>query len=306
VGRRDRGFRGNRDGESAASLNPRHHTVDVRGLEIHWVEWGEVSEEPVILVHGFLDHCRSWDFFVNELRDIWPEAWILALDCRGHGDSGWVGAGGYYHFFDYLLDLDCVIHSLGVRSVKLVGHSMGGTIASLYTGTYPTRVSKLALVEGLGPPGRAFNDAPVRAVRWLEGVRRLEDAKITEYASIADGARRLRETDPLLEESRATDLARHAMRPTGNGTWRWKFDPLHRTTSPQPFYLEQFRAFLSRVSCPTLVVQGSDSAHLIRGDLAARSKFLDNASLVTIPGAAHWVQQDNPSALAAVLAPFLT
>jgi pimeloyl-ACP methyl ester carboxylesterase len=287
-------------------LTPRHHTVDVRGLEIHWVEWGEAGDEPLILVHGFRDHCRSWDFFVNELRDIWPEAWVLAPDCRGHGDSGWVGVGGYYHFFDYLMDLDSLVRSLGVRSVKLVGHSMGGTMAALYAGTYPTRVSKLALVEGLGPPGLAFDDAPDRTLRWLEGVHRLEEAQIIEYASIDDGARRLQKTDPPLDEARATYLARHAMRPTGTGTWRWKFDPLHRTTSPQPFYLEQFAAFLARISCPTLVVQGSESGHRIRGDLAARSNLLKNTSLVTIPGAGHWVQQDNPTALAKVLTPFLT
>jgi pimeloyl-ACP methyl ester carboxylesterase len=286
-------------------LSPQHHTVSVRGLEIHWVEWGEPAVEPVILIHGFRDHCRSWDFFVRELRSIWPKAWILAPDCRGHGDSGWVGAGGYYHFFDYLMDLDCLVHNLGVRSVKLVGHSMGGTIASLYAGTYPARVSKLALVEGLGPPGLIFDDAPDRAARWLDGVRRLGEAKIAEYASIDEGARRLQTTDPRLDGARAAYLARHAMKATGKGTWCWKFDPLHRTTSPQPFYLEQFAAFLSRVSCPTLVVQGSESEHRIGGDLAARSKILKNASLVTIPDAAHWVQQDNPSALARALAPFL-
>lgn len=287
-------------------MSPAHHRVAVRGLEIHWVEWGEPGGEPIILVHGFRDHGRSWDFFVKELRDILPEPRILAPDCRGHGDSGWVGAGGYYHFLDYLMDLDAVVRSVNVPSIRLVGHSMGGTIASLYAGTYPEQVSKLVLVEGLGPPGLTFGDAPDRAVRWLDGVRRLEGAAPTEYATLAEGARRLQQTDPRLDDDRAMYLAQHAMRSTARGTWRWKFDPLHRTTSPQPFYLEQFGAFLSRISCPTLVVQGAESSHRIRGDLAARSKFLKDSSLVTVPDAAHWVQQDNPSALAEALAPFLT
>jgi len=287
-------------------LTPRHYTIDVRGLEIHWVEWGERRAEPIILVHGFRDHCRSWDFLVNELRNLLPEVWIVAPDCRGHGDSGWVGRGGYYHFFDYLMDLDTLVNSLGVRSMMLVGHSMGGTIASLYAGTYPGRVSKLALVEGLGPPGRTFNDAPDRAIRWLDGVRRLEGVTLREYASLEAGARRLQKTAPRLDDERAMVLARHAMRSTPQGTWLWKFDPLHRTTSPQPFYLEQFAAFLSRVSCPTLVVQGAESAQQTRGDTHARSRFLKKPSFVTIQDASHWVQQDNPSALARALAPFLT
>lgn len=285
-------------------MSPRHRTVDVRGLEIHWVEWGSPGVEPIVLVHGFCDHCRTWDFCVSELRRAWPEAWIVAPDSRGHGDSGWIGAGGYYHFFDYLMDLDAVFHSLGARSIKLVGHSMGATIASLYTGAYPARVSKLALVEGLGPAGLEFDDAPARVVQWLEGIRRLSDGVGREYSSVHEGARRLRKVNPRLDDAKARHLARYAMRPTGDGSWRWKFDPLHRTTSPQPFYAGQFGAFLSRVSCPTLVVQGSESEHRIRGDLATRSRMLRHASLVTIPEAGHWVHLDSPAALARALGEF--
>lgn len=268
------------------------------------MEWGSPCAEPVVLLHGFCDHCRTWDFCVTELCRIRPETWIVAPDCRGHGDSGWVGAGGYYHFFDYLLDLDALFHHLGVPSIKLVGHSMGGTIACLYAGTYPARVSRLGLVEGLGPPGIGFADVPPRVVRWLEGIRRLKEGGGPEYARSEEGARRLKRTNPRLDDAQARHLAHHAMRRTGTGSWRWKFDPLHRTTSPQPFYLEQFRAFLARVSCPTLVVEGAESNHPARAHLAARSRFLENASLATIPNAGHWVHLDNPAALAQAMTNF--
>ncbi len=97
--------------------------------------------------------------------------WIVAPDCRGHGDSGWVGAGGYYHFPDYVLDLDSVIQALGVQSIKLIGHSMGGTISLLYTGAFPERVIKLALIEGVGPVGMNFADAPLRMAQWIGEIR---------------------------------------------------------------------------------------------------------------------------------------
>ena len=97
---------------------PRHRSVDSLGLPIHCLEWGDPDGEPFVLVHGFLDHAYSWKPFVAELqrRNRRP-LWIVAPDCRGHGDSGWVGAGGYYHFPDYVLDLDCVIQALGVQSI---------------------------------------------------------------------------------------------------------------------------------------------------------------------------------------------
>ncbi len=284
-------------------MKPEHYSLDVRGLRVHWVEWGKRARHPVILVHGFRDHCRTWDFFAAELLAIRPDLWLVAPDCRGHGDSGWVGAGGYYHFFDYLLDLDFLVRHLAAPVVRLVGHSMGGTIACLYAGTHPGRVSRLALVEGLGPPGMSFADAPRRAARWLEEVPEVGEG--VGYASLEEAAGRLRRNYPRLTEKRARHLARHGMRRTERGAWQWKFDPLHRTTSPQPFYLEQFREFLRRVSCPTLVVQGSESEHRARGDIQERHGWLGGAGLVTLPGAGHMVQQDNPEGLARTLAPFL-
>ena len=95
------------------------------------------------------------------------------------------------------------------------------------------------------------------------------------------------------------------MRRIETGGWQWKFDPLHRTTSPQPFYLEQFREFLRRVRCPALVIQGAESEHRARGDVQARHGWLPGAELVTLPDAGHMVHQDNPEALARTLAPFL-
>ncbi len=257
----------------------------------------------MILIHGFRDHCRTWDFFVTELLAIAPRLRVVAPDCRGHGDSGWVGAGGYYHFFDYLLDLDFLVTNLGGSAVSLVGHSMGGTIACMYAGTYPERVSKLVLLEGLGPPGMLFADAPLRAARWLGQVPAVRDG--IGYAKRREAMERLRQSYPRLTEARARHLVRHGMRRTDEGVWQWKFDPLHRTTAPQPFYLEQFREFLGRVACPSVVVQGGESEHRVRGDLNERLGMLASATLATVPNAGHMIQQDNPEVLARILAPFL-
>jgi pimeloyl-ACP methyl ester carboxylesterase len=127
--------------------------------------------------------------------------WIIAPDCRGHGDSGWVGTGGYYHFPDYVLDLDSLIRTLKVSSVVLMGHSMGGTISFLYSGTFPTRVKKLILVEGVGPPGFTFADAPARLGKWVAEVKASEQKKPVEYSSLEQMAQRLQRRDPRLKST---------------------------------------------------------------------------------------------------------
>ena len=66
-------------------MRPRNRTIDVRGLKIHYTEWGNRQGEPLILIHGFLDHSRSWDPFVTAMEKVSKRRmWIIAPDCRGH------------------------------------------------------------------------------------------------------------------------------------------------------------------------------------------------------------------------------
>jgi pimeloyl-ACP methyl ester carboxylesterase len=98
---------------------------------------------------------------------------VLALDWRGHGDSDWIGSGGYYHFADYSADLAFLVRALGGRAV-LVGHAMGATAAMSYAGVEPERVPALVLVDGLGPPDMESQPAPVLYVEGAESPLRLD------------------------------------------------------------------------------------------------------------------------------------
>ncbi len=287
-------------------MKPTERFLDVRGLKIHYVEWGEPDSQPFILVHGFLDHARSWDPFVKHLleRTDFPFRFI-ALDCRGHGDSSWVGTGGYYHFADYIFDLHALIETLHVSSVILMGHSMGGSISFQYTGTFPKHVTKLILVEGLGPAALPFSDAPRRMEQWISEVRAAERRKGTEYATLENAARRLQRQNPRLASDLALHLARFGMKQTENGSWVWKFDPLHRTTAPQPFYLNHALAFFRRIECPVLLVRGRESRHQQRTDLQERIDAISHHINVEIDAAGHMVHQDNPARLAEVVFKFL-
>ncbi len=287
-------------------LQPQHRLVDSQGLSIHCLEWGEPAREPIVLVHGFLDMAYSWKFLVAALAGKIPQPlWVVAPDCRGHGDSSWVGAGGYYHFPDYVLDLDCVIRALGVPRVRLIGHSMGGTISLLHTGAFPERVSKLVLIEGVGPVGMNFSDAPKRMATWIFEVHQRGRNHFRQYTSVEAGARQLQQTNPRLTAEAALDLAAAGMKQNGAGKWVWKFDPLHRTAAPQPFYTAQALEFLRRIQCPVLIVDGNLSHQTQRTDKQARYDAIVRREHVVIDNAGHMVHHDNPEKLAEVVAAFL-
>lgn len=287
-------------------IEPRDRTIDIRGLKIHYLEWGERAGNPLVLVHGFLDHARSWLPFVEELKKRSSKPlWIVAPDCRGHGDSGWVGAGGYYHFPDYVSDLDGLIHELGGAPVYLLGHSMGGTISFVYAGTFPGRVRKLILVEGMGPVGMRFSDAPARMGKWLSELREQKSRKAAGYATLEEAAERLRRKNPRLKPELALGLARWGTRRGEDGRWVWKFDPFHRTTSPQPFYTAQALEFFRRIECPVLIVRGKESQIAPRPDMGERLKAIAHHSVVEIEDAGHMVHHDNPERLAETVMSFL-
>jgi len=285
---------------------PREKFVYSQGLPIHYLEWGEPDGELILLIHGYLDLAHSWRALVAALeKRLNRMRWIIAPDCRGHGDSGWVGTGGYYYFPDYVLDLDCVVRELGATSFNLIGHSMGGTISLLYAGTFPTRVSKLVLIEGIGPVGMSFSDAPLRMGKWISEVNERGRRHFRQYSSLEAGANQLRQTNPRLSPAMALDLAGAAMKQNDKGKWIWKFDPLHRTAAPQPFYTAQALEFLRRIECPVLIIDGKESRQTRRTDKQERYDVITNHRCVAIDSAGHMVHQDNPEQLAEVVANFL-
>lgn len=283
----------------------RHRIIDSQGLTIHCLEWGNPEGEPLILVHGYLDLADSWRAFVAALETRQPNLRVIAPDCRGHGDSGWIGAGGYYHFPDYVFDLDRVVQAHSLDSFTLIGQSMGGTISLLYAGTFPERVKKLVLIEGIGPVGMTFSDAPLRMEKWITELHERGRRHFREYTSLAAGASQLRQTNPRLSENTALEIARAAMKQTDRGKWIWKFDPLHRTTAPQPFYTAQALEFLRRIRCPVLLIDGEQSRQTRRTDKQERYEAIANHQRVTINGAGHMVHQDNPDQLADVVGNFV-
>ena len=265
----------------------------------HLLEWGEAGP-VVLLLHGFLEHAHVWDWVAPRLAAAGYH--VYALDWRGHGDSEWVGAGGYYHFVDYTADLGFLVRQLAER-VMLVGHSMGGGAAVVYAGTEPDRVQALVSIEGLGLPDFDPAGAPQQFAAWLGDLDRAAQRRRSSL-SLEQAAARLRERLPRFSEAVAHHMATHGSRQTPEGRV-WKFDPLHQTRSPQPFYVAQAQAFWRRVSCPVLYVEGMESKlGLPQAELVERLEML-GARRVAIAGSGHHPHLEQPDDLAAVLIEFL-
>jgi pimeloyl-ACP methyl ester carboxylesterase len=292
--------------------------VGPRGLALRMCEWSGDAEAPadgprlppVLVLHGFLEQGAAWDAVARRL-----ERRVVAPDQRGHGRSDHVGPGGWYHFWDYVGDVDAIVRRLGAP-IDLVGHSMGGTVACLYAGARPENVRRLVLVEGLGPPDTT-DQAVQRAREFLRDrqtppthgtLRDLDDAvarmRRSSYRATAAPPPSGTPWNPALGPEAARLLAERVTTRTDGGL-AWSWDPLHRGRSPTPFSAAQFVAFLREIRAPVLLVDGGRSPFVIPDREQRVAALAGEVREVVLPDAGHLVHHDDPEGLARVIRAFL-
>ena len=271
---------------------------DAAGLKLNALLHGERTQPPIVLLHGYMDHAHAWDFVAEILAE---RFFVIAPDFRGFGDSAWDPDG--YMLVNYQIDIAALWKSLALTTAAVVGHSMGGNVASQWAGTFPERVSKLVLVEGFGPPNHDIAENPIRTRQWLEGLLNKPRVHPRKLSSIEEAAARLEETSPLLTPERALLLARHATRPDGE-EWVWKFDPAHRLPSPHPYREEEFACFWKRITAPVLALHGEHGPIPVEA-MAPRYSFISKLATATISGAGHSIHIEQPELLAQKIEEFL-
>ena len=274
------------------NAEPTSHRFISQRLRLHYVDWGDPDAPPLILIHGGRDHCRNFDWVARDLQDRYH---IIAPDLRGHGDSEWSPDGDYMmHAFVY--DLAQLIHQLKLAPVTILGHSLGGNIAIRYTGLYPDNVSKLISIEGLGLSPKLLAErekAPLaaRTRQWIEDKRAASARRPKRYASIEDAFARMREENPHLSKDQARHLTVHGATHNEDGSWSWKFDNYVRVWPPFDMAQTELEKLWGAISCPTLLVYGEKS-WASNPEKDGRAKHFNNARVVSVPDAGHWVHHD--------------
>jgi pimeloyl-ACP methyl ester carboxylesterase len=284
------------DGEIyQAAVTRRTRSLVVRGIKYCLNEWGDDDAPLLFYLHGWADTGSTFQFVVDALVSRWR---VVAPDWRGFGRTA--HAGGPYWFPDYLADLhDILEHYSPDAPVRLLGHSMGGNIASLYAGSMPERVNAIVNIEGFGLPDSDPDDAPERYRGWLEAQTAGTDFSF--YPDYSGLARRIRSRNPGLSEDRAEFVARQWAR-EDNGAVRLRADPMHKLPNPILYRRAEATACWRNISAPVLLVSGEKSA--FKGqvtDLASGPATLS----CEIEGVGHMIHFEAPEILAAHIEQFL-
>ncbi|HVQ15731.1 MAG TPA: alpha/beta hydrolase [Vicinamibacterales bacterium] len=268
------------------SRQPVDRFADVDGLRIHYVDWGG-SGKPLVMVHGLDRVARTFDHLAVRFS---PTYRVIAIDMRGHGDSGWDPKGRYL-VEDHVGDLEGVVQQLGLRDLTLWGNSTGGRVVQVFAGKHPDLVSHV-ISEDVGPERpRQIADNYAKRVQQEQAGWASEDELLAQ----------LRKTNPRMSPAVLEAYARYGAKKRADGRIEWKRDP----QLVNGFVATDLWRFVRNIKSPILYIIGGRSNIVPLETQEELKKTLPNAQLITIADVGHYPSDEKPEEVLEIVKRFL-
>lgn len=268
-------------------------------IEVAGKVWGEPGGLPVIGLHGWLDNAATFDLIGPELKGVH----LVALDLPGHGLSDHIPAGGYSLWQQAATVLQ-VADDLGWDRFALLGHSMGGIISCILSGTLPERVIGAAMIDGLLPITGEPEDAPEQMARFFKASQALSGKRKPVYdtATKAISARVLGGTSTI-SRGAATILAERGLMPHDGGL-TWRTDPQLMLPSPLRLTLQHAVAFAEAIATPTCLVLAEDGVMTKHAQLVERIAHFEHIQTHRLAGGHHLHLEEPAPQVASIINSF--
>ncbi|MCG8348554.1 MAG: alpha/beta hydrolase [Chloroflexales bacterium] len=256
-----------------------HGYADSNGVKIHYVSLG--AGPLVLMVHGFPDFWYTWRYQMEALAE---QFHVAAIDLRGYNLSDKPKGGENYAMPLLVQDVQAVIRHLGYERAIVVGHDWGGAISWQVAMHLPELVERLIILNLPHPRGIS-----------RELAHNPQQQQNSQYARDfqQDGAH-LRLTAERLSALFPDETARSRY---VEALERSDFEAMlhyYRENYPREPYTEDTSPVV-KVKAPVLMIHGLEDTALLASGLNNTWEWLEqDLTLVTIPGAGHFVQQEAP------------
>jgi esterase len=280
---------------------PSSHRVVVNGLTCHYLQWGDAGSPAVLMLHGLRSYARTWEPVARALSGSYL---VIAPDFRGRGDSSWDPKRRY--FTDtYVSDIENLVALLGLTRLRIVGHSMGGTVGYAYAARHPEQVEAL-VVEDIGPGSSTSTAGAGRVLREVSST----PAGFDSLDAVRAYWRGIR--PDITDDALASRIEHTVRRGTGGGCddggWEWKLDMAGIAAarlSGDPAGPVDLWACVDALQCPTLVIRGARSDFLSAGTCVRMARRQPLLRWAEVPAAGHYAHDDNPDVFTRLVADFL-
>lgn len=255
------------------------------------------SAAPILCLHGWLDNAASFLPLAAELTDL-P---LLAFEFAGHGHSAHRSADSHYHFVDWVDDIASLCQQQGWQNLTIIGHSMGGMIATALAASFPELVSRLILIDSIGLISESADKAAEQLRSGITSRQRYRKPRKLNYRDLEQAAT-ARQAQSDFSYAQALLLSQRGSITHAKGV-SWRADMRLRHISLYRYTPEQADAIVNAVQCPVHAIVATDSKYY--KDIQQRTAAYSTLTLVTQQGG-HHCHMTEPKQVAASIRSFLT
>ncbi len=279
-----------------------HRYADLGEVRLHYVEAGEGP--LVVLLHGFPEFWYSWRFQIPALAEAGFR--VVAPDMRGYNLSGKPRGVKNYSLDLLARDVERLIRALGEERAVVVGHDWGGIVAWAVAMLHPERVERLTILnvphpqrarEALRTPRQLLKSSYVLffQIPWLP-------EKAIEAGNFAS-LRSVFRNDPVRPGTFSRgDIDRYVEALSRPGALTSAINYYRALPRQTP---ARIRSLSRTIEAPVLVIWGEKDRFLIPELADPNPALVPNARVERLPDASHWVQQDRPEEVNALLLDFV-
>lgn len=271
--------------------------VSVVDLTLAVKTWGEPESPAIVALHGWQDNAATFDM----LAPCFPDHYWVIPDLPGHGRSEHRGKGADYAIWQYAVEVMALVDAMALEQFTLVGHSMGGGIASMLAGLFPDRISRLVLLDVIGT---ITTPASASATQLRQGIlKRIGNPlrKAGRYPT-RDAAIIARANNGITREAAAL-LGERGIR-QGESYYYWGHDQRLSLRSLQSLDDEQINSYLQAIACPVLLVTSQEAVQT-EAVIRDRAALVRDIQVMKLAGGHHQHLDGDVDAIAALIRTFL-
>jgi pimeloyl-ACP methyl ester carboxylesterase len=273
------------------AFDARKKTINLpNGEVLAYLEMGNASGVPVVMIHGYTDSARDW---VPMLPYMSKQFHLILVDIRGHGRSRKPEC--CYGRLDFAYDIKLLLDALHVPKADFVGHSLGTIIIQTFAEYWPERTGRIVLISSTGgmPP-----DAPKKEPEFdfVSAIRNLKEPIEADSPFMIAWWASPTPVDPDFIARERKDAAAIPLR-----VWLAILD---QTLSGMDNYADLQRT-LPRLKAPTLLIWGSKDPIMEEPMRKSLKDALPNAEVKVFDGLGHNPFWEQPAAVAKVVNAFL-
>lgn len=261
--------------------------------------WPQPGAPRVLCLHGWLDNAASF----APLAPFLDSLDLVAVDLAGHGRSRHRPKGAHYYFMDNLWDVEVMLDALEWENCSLLGHSMGGALACVFSAMAPERIDRLIVLDGLGPVSASAAMTLPRLRKSRESVRKAR-GKLREFPDVAAAVTARRAVAADLSEEAATLLCERSLEPHEDH-FRWRTDPRLNWHSPSLLMEAQVLQILAAIKAPVLSITSDPLPRWVDEEIAqARLQVMRQCHSHSLSGHHHF-HMDVPGEISPLIHDFM-